>query len=134
MEVQVFDDKTFDKDVGRKFLNDIMIKSGVEEYHEDSEQHFLNLMVTLSVANIVIVKDDEGNGGFCIYDEVSYDPHMIGEGLCMLVTVSNSTACTKAIMKHILDICRERDLDFLHMSHRIAPYTYRCQYHLLRKH
>ena len=80
--------------------------------------------------NTIIATDDKGNQGFCVYCTGS-DPHVDGEVLFMEMTVSCSTACTKAIVKHLKEEAYRLGCQYLWMSKRTGEYSYTGTFHKL---
>lgn len=83
-------------------------------------------------SDAVIATDNEGNQGFCIYT-ITEDPHVVGKCLFMQMTVSNSPACTRAIMKHLFKEAYANACTYIWISKRTGEYSYEGTFHKLRK-
>lgn len=90
------------------------------------------LLAELSLDNsVVVATDDKGNQGFCIYC-IGEDPHVDGKALFMQMTLSCSSACTKAIVKHLKEEAYTSGCSWIWISRRSGEYSYTGTFHKLR--
>lgn len=128
-------------DVYREVLiNGDIYRNVIEGHTKDYPQYQVGiasirqwmLLAELSLCNdVVVATDDNGNQGYCIYC-VAEDPHVHGKVLFMQMTLSCSSACTKAIIKHLKEEAYASGCSWIWISRRSGEYSYTGTFHKLR--
>lgn len=114
-----------------------ILEGKAKEYPEYQDgvlpiRQMLLLEENILTGSAVIATDEEGNQGFCVYF-LQEDPHVSGMCLIMQITLSNSVACTKAIMKHLFKEAYAGNCAYIWISRRTGARSYQGTFHKLRK-
>lgn len=117
----------------KKFFStvvDTIAKSSLlPEIERDSVRTRVQALLEYSAFANVYIAETPTSVAFSIGYTEDCNPHVDGKVFLLPVTLAyGSPSCTPMLLRSLITLARNLNCRFITVSHRTAPYTYKCKY------